>query len=280
MKTIPVSLVFAGSLLGASALPAPDRPEGAPASTERPSPPGEERREAPRQSMEFWKHADTNGDGKVSRDEFLALERIKNLPEDKRDMFFSRLDKNSDGSVSIEELRVMSQGDREGGPNGMPRLPELDKDRSGGVSLEEYKTAPFVQKLPVERQEALFKRLDRDGDGQISPKDRPERPDGPPRRPDGGDFRPDGGGDMDLRQMLKKLDANADGAVTFDEYQKAPFAGRLGEDALEDRFEKLDRNSDKKLTAEDAPEPGPDRPKPPRPDGAGDRPGPSPSKAE
>lgn len=279
MKTIPVSLVFAGSLLGAYALPAPDRPEATPAA-ERPSPPGEDRRGAPRQPMEFWKHADTNADGKITREEFLALPRISNLPEDKRDMFFKRLDKNSDGSVSIEELRIMNQGEREGGPNGMPRLPELDADHSGGVSLQEYKAAPFVQKLPVERQEALFKRLDRDGDGQITPKDRPERPDGPPRRPDGGDFRPDGGGDMDLRLMLKKLDSNADGAVTFDEYQKAPFAGRLGEDALEDRFEKLDRNGDKKLTAEDAPEPGPDRPRPPRPEGAGDRPLPPPAPAE
>jgi Ca2+-binding EF-hand superfamily protein len=229
--------------------------------------------------MDFWKNADTNGDSKVSRDEFLVLERIKNLPEDKRDMFFSRLDKNSDGSVSIEEIRIMAQGDRDGVPNGMPRLPELDTDHSGGVSLEEYKAAPFVQKLPVERQEALFKRLDRDGDGQITPKDRPERPDGLQRRPDGGDFRPDGGGDFDLRQMLKKLDANGDGAVTFDEYQKAPFASKLGEDALEDRFEKLDRNGDKKLTAEDAPEPGPDRPRTPRQDGE-DRQGPRPAKPE
>ncbi len=277
MKTIPVSLVFAGSLLGAYALPGPDRPEGGPAPTERPSSPGEERRGVPHQSIEFWKHADTNGDGKISRDEFLTLERIKNLPEDKRDKFFSRLDKNGDGAVSIEELRIMSQGDKEGGPpNGMPRLPELDTDHSGGVSLDEYKAAPFIQKLPVDRQEALFKRLDRDGDGQITPKDRPE---GPPHRPEGGDFRPDGGGDMDLRQMLKRLDANADGAVTFDEYQKVPFAAKIGEDALEDRFEKLDRNGDKKLTAEDAPEPGPDRPRSPKQDG-GDRQGPPPTKAE
>lgn len=232
--------------------------------------------------MEFWKHADTNGDGLVSRDEFLALERIKDLPEEKRDKFFSRLDKNGDGSISIEEIRKMAQGEKQGGPNGMPRLPELDTDHSGGISLEEYKAAPFVQKLPVERQEALFKRLDRDGDGQITPKDRPE---GPPHRPEGGDFRPDGGGETDMRQMLKRLDANADGAVTFDEYQKAPFAAKMGEDALEERFQKLDRNGDKKLTAEDAPEPGPDRPKKPMQDGGEhqgppDRPGPPPAKPE
>lgn len=263
MKTIPVSLVFAGSLLGAFALPAPDRPEGEPpAQKERPSGPQGERRGGQRQPIEFWKHADTNADGLISKAEFLALERIKNLPEEKRDKFFNRLDKNGDGSVSIEELRIMAPGENEGGPQGLPRLPELDTDHSGGVSFEEFKAAPFVQKLPAERQETLFKRLDRDGDGQISPKDRPE---GPPRG------RQDGpGGDMDLKQMLHRLDANGDGAVSFEEFQKAPFAEKMGEDALEDRFEKLDRNGDKKLSPEDMPpppeggRPPADRPLPPK----------------
>jgi hypothetical protein len=81
------------------------------------------------------------------------------------------------------------------------------------------------------------------------------------------------------RLDINQLPANGDGAVTFDEYQKAPFASKLGEDALEDRFEKLDRNGDKKLTAEDAPEPGPDRPRTPRQDGE-DRQGPRPAKPE
>jgi Ca2+-binding EF-hand superfamily protein len=265
MKTIPVSLVFAGSLLGASALPAPERPEqGPPAQKERPQGPEGERRGPKHQPIEFWKQADTNGDGLISKDEFLALERIKNLPEEKRDKFFNRLDKNSDGSVSIEELRKMAPGENEGGPQGLPRLPELDTDRSGGVSFVEFKAAPFVQKLPAERQETLFKRLDRDGDGQITPKDRPE---GPPKG------RPEGpGGEMEPRQMIHRLDANGDGSVSFEEFQKAPFAEKMGEDALEDRFEKLDKNGDKKLSPEDMPPPSeggrppekPERPAPPK----------------
>lgn len=270
MKTIPVSLVFAGSLLGASALPGPDRPAGEPEQKERPGFPNPERRGEPGGPIEFWKHADTNRDGLISRDEFLALERMKNLPAEQRDKFFNRLDKNGDGSVSIEELRKMAPG--EGVPQGLPRLQELDTDRSGGVSFKEFQAAPFIQKLPADRQETLFKRLDRDEDGQISPKDRPEgpRPDGPPRRPEGPGA---GGGDMDLKQMLRRLDANGDGAVTFEEFQKAPFAEKIGEDALEDRFEKLDRNGDKKITSEEIPSPPeggkserPERPIGPKPE--------------
>lgn len=275
MKTIPVSLVFAGSLLGAYALPGPDRPEGAPAPQERPGTPGggEERRGGQRQPIEFWMHADTNGDGLISRDEFLALERIKNLPEEKRDRFFNRLDKNGDGSVSIEELRKLAEGEKQGGFQGLPRLPELDTDHSGGVSLEEFKASPFVQKLPAERQDALFKRLDRDGDGQITPKDRPE---GPPRRPDGPGRDDQGRGGDDPRQLLRRLDANGDGAVTFEEFQKAPFAEKLGEDALEERFMKLDKNGDKRLTQDDMPPP-PEGGKPPeKPERPGPPPGPKP----
>lgn len=210
-----------------------------------------------RQAAEFWKRADTNNDGFVSREEFFALERISKLPEEKRVKIFERLDKDNDGKLSKGELEQFG-----GGPQrGFPRLGELDTDKSGGVSFEEFKAAEFVKKLPAEQQETLFKRLDRDNDGQITPKDHPPEPprrDGEGPRRDGEGPRRDGDGD--LRQILRTLDANGDGAVTFDEYQKAPYAEKLGEDALEKRFEKLDRNGDKKLSGEDAP--------PPKPEGA------------
>lgn len=290
MKTIPVSLVFAGSLMGAMALPAPpEGPDGSPVPVSRPEGGPGKRREGPpegegagrpgqdekrRWRGDFWKRADANGDGFVSKEEFFALPRIDKLPDEKRDKIFERLDKDKDGKISKEELGSFGEG-----PPRVPRLPELDVDKSGGVSFEEFKASEFVQKLPPEKQEELFKRLDRDGDGQITPKDHPE----PPNRPEG-EGGPEG---MGPRQLLKRLDADGDGAVTFEEFKKAPFADKLGEDALEDRFEKLDRNHDKKITAEDIPAkpeggpPGerpdrPDRPdKPERPDRP-QRPGPPP----
>jgi len=261
MKTIPVSLVLAGSMLTAWALPAPpDAPAaGDPpmAAEKRPGPPDGERR-FKRQGPDFFKRADKDGDGFVSKEEFFALERIAKLPEEKRMKLFERFDKDGDGKLSKEELTKFGDGP----PNGFPRLAELDVDHSGGVSFEEFKASEFVKKLPPEGQEELFKRLDRDGDGQITPKDRPAEP---PHR-EGRDGEGGGGPDGGLRQILRTLDANGDGAVTFEEFQKAPYAEKIGEDALEKRFEKLDRNGDKKLTAEDLP------PKPEKPDGDGDKP--------
>jgi hypothetical protein len=125
--------------------------------------------------------------------------------------------------------------------------------------LEEFKTSPFVAKFPVERQEGMFRRLDTDDDGQLTPKDRPPHPEGmgPRRRGDG-------------KGLLKRLDADADGALTFEEFRKAPFIARLSEDEQEERFEKLDRNGDKKLGEDEMPQPpavppGPKPEGPPRP---------------
>lgn len=220
--------------------------------------------------IESWMQADKDGDGKISREEFLAMPRMQQLSEERRDKIFQRFDKNGDGSVSVDELKKLAEG---AGPRGLPRLPELDTDHSGGVSFEEFKADKFVQKLPAERQETLFKSLDRDGDGQITPKDRPEPREGRDGRDgrEGRDGRPDGKmrDGVFNRQLLKRLDTNGDGAVDFAEFQKAPFVANLSEDAQEARFQKMDRNGDHKLTAEDFPPPSEDGDRP-RPDG--DRP--------
>jgi Ca2+-binding EF-hand superfamily protein len=238
MKTIPVSLVLASAFVTAFAFAAPETPPG-------PSAPdgGGEPRGGPRERKspeDFWKRADANADGAISREEFFALERIAKLPEEKRAKIFARLDTDQSGSLSKEELQEMRRGP---GRHGFPKLQELDADRSGGVNFDEFKTSPFVQKLPPEEQEGLFKRLDTDGDGQITPKDRPPHPRGG-------------------KGLWKRLDSDGDGAVSFEEFQKAPFIARLSEDEREKRFQELDRNGDKKLGEDEMPQPPP-RPKPP-----------------
>lgn len=262
MKTIPVSLIMAGILSPAITLAEePARPPGPPPGEAggRPSP--------PRPFVDAWQAADTNRDGFLSKDEFDAISRIQNLPEDKRVELFKRLDKDQDGKLAREELGRM--GFQHGEP--MRRFWELDVNKSGGVSFEEFKAGPLFSKLPAERLEAVFHRLDSNGDGMISPKDKPEHPmkreDGRfhPRRPDGGD-RPDGPR-MEPRQIIRQLDQNGDGALSFEEFRVGPATKDLTEDEQEDRFEKMDRNHDLKLTAEDFPPPTPrgdqGRPKPP-----------------
>jgi len=249
MKAISVSLLLTGLLMPALSYAQPEPPEMGPEGGKRgPHGGGPDR---------GWKQADKDSDGKISREEFEAMPRIQNLPAERREAIFKRLDKNEDGFLDPKEFGPMGKR-REGGPP-MKRIWELDTDKSGGVSIEEFRLGEIFKKLPPEKLEEIFRRLDTDGDGQITPKDRPEPPPrrGPEGRP-GGPGKPGGG----PRQMIRDFDTDNDGALTFEEFRKAPPIAGLGEDEQEDRFESLDRNQDHKLDAEDFPPP----PKPVAPD--------------
>lgn len=232
MKTNTLSVILTGLLWPAAGFAKPPgMPDDGPAKGGR----GPEKRHAP----ERWKTADADGDGFLSFEEFSSLPKPKNLDEDKRRKIFDRFDKNNDGKIGPGE---MGPG-KEGGPP-FRLLWELDTDKSGGISLEEFRAGGAVSKLPVERQEQIFKRLDKDGDGQITPKDRPEHPPGG-----------EGGKGFDLRRLVGQLDENKDGAVDFEEFRKSPMAKNLTEEEQKRRFGRLDRNHDGKLTADDFPQP-------------------------
>ncbi|MGL4398783.1 MAG: EF-hand domain-containing protein [Luteolibacter sp.] len=259
MKTTPVSFLIAGMLIPALCLaeiepPAQESskvpPRGEKGGPNRPE----------RGFFELWKAADADGDGFISKTEFDLMPRIQKLPAEKRDPLFGRLDKDSDSKLSREELLRFGKP-RDGQPEPpMKRLWELDADKSGGISFEEIKAGQLFMKLPPEKQQAVFDRLDTDGDGVITPKDRPETPfkrsDGKhkPHRPGGPPPEHEGG----PGQINRKLDVNGDGALSFEEFQAGPAVKDLGEDEQEDRFERLDKNGDQKLSPEDFP------PSPPR----------------
>ncbi|GAA5483440.1 EF-hand domain-containing protein [Haloferula sargassicola] len=175
----------------------------------------------------FISKADTDGDGKVSKAEFDALERISNLPEEKRSKLFSRLDRNGNGVIEGDELKPP----RGRGPRPMPDLRELDLDKDGTISFEEFEKGRFVSQLPEEKRKRFFEHLDRDGDGRLTPKD----------------HRPGEG----FHRMFGRLDEDHDGLLSFEEFRKAPWIARQGEDAQEDQFEELDKNGDQKLDPEE-----------------------------
>lgn len=247
MKTIPVSFLIAGLLLPAVCLAQPPEPPM--------SQPGEEqgeRGESPQSFQEAWKLADKDQDGSISKAEFGEMPRIQNLPDEKRENLFKRLDKDADGKLSRDELGKFGRPrDGKGGGPPMKRLWELDADKSGGISFDEFKAGQMFMKLPPEKQQAVFRRLDSDNDGMVTPKDRPVRPENKPHPKRGGNDRAEDGAKPD--QISRKLDLNADGALSFDEFRTGPAVKNLTEDEQEDRFELLDRNKDLKISPEDFP---------------------------
>jgi Ca2+-binding EF-hand superfamily protein len=51
------------------------------------------------------KNLDTNGDDKVSREEFQRSSFALGMPEEGREKLFQKLDKNADGFLDSSELR-------------------------------------------------------------------------------------------------------------------------------------------------------------------------------
>ena len=215
----------------------------------------------------LFKQLDKNSDGQVADDE---------VPQDKQRLLKRLLrtaDKDGDGKLSRDEFvaglksrdRQSQPGKSEpgqaqpGAPPGGADLEERfrDRDRNGDGKI----TADDVPEEFRERFSGMLARADKDGDKAINLEEfkkvsglqggRPGRPDGPPPGAPGG---PPPGGDM----LFRTLDADGDGALSSDELAKAS-----------EVLKKLDKDGDGKITRRELMPPregggpgGTDRPEP------------------
>lgn len=211
--------------------------------------------------LEFWKQADANNDHKISKQEFLQLPRVSQLPAEKQDKLFAHLDKNQTGTLEAGELAPAAGPHTAGAADPenmlrrpMPRIAEMDRNGDKKITYEEFIQTEMMGKLPDDRRKKMFERMDRNQDGVLSPDDGPppgqglRRPDGAPNEhPEGRFPKPQGNPAPHGERGFFGIDANQDKFLDFAELQKSPLAGRMGEDALEDMFESIDANKDLKI---------------------------------
>ncbi|HOV75550.1 MAG TPA: EF-hand domain-containing protein [Candidatus Hydrogenedentes bacterium] len=166
--------------------------------------------------LRILREADTDNDGAVSLEEFLAAR-----PDATVDAF-TQLDLNGDGLLSRADL-AEGEVDIQQGVHGL--LEAADADGDGVATFEE------VQAVRPNITPAQFDMLDTNGDGVLSVADLTVGAQDPEAR---------------LRALLGIADANRDGVVTFAELLA------VAPDLTQDLFDKLDTNGDGVLTPDDS----------------------------
>ncbi len=173
----------------------------------------------------FFKHFDANEDDKVTREEFDAGRRVKELNLKVRDGLFQRLDKNEDGVIEKKEVRLPS-GDS-GRPHHQMRLilDTADTDEDGEITFEEFSKHPRFAQMDKERLKKFFVHMDRNSDGVVTQDDRPEP-------------RPEGG-----RERFADFDLDKNGSLSFVEFEHLPQHIDTPKGELRGRFDHLDSNA-------------------------------------
>ena len=152
-----------------------------------------EQGEAPPQLWSKIIAGDSDGDGKISKQE--GAQAVKSLagqmggrPEaDRMREIFARLAKDGEGKISLAELP----------PPMRQRLAKLDKNKDQFIDRDEFKAAPLGEMFAGspgatgERMLEMLKRFDTDNDGKLDLEDLPEP----------------------IRERMEPGDTNADGLI-------------------------------------------------------------------
>lgn len=135
---------------------------------------------------EIIKKLDTDGDGSVSKQEFMAGERAQKNPE-RAAKAFAHMDADGDGKLTTTDFAQRRKpGDGDKRPNPGEIFKHLDKDGNGSISKPEFLSGERSQKNP-EMAGKLFDRLDSDSSGEITREEFAKRPRPGDRKPDKGD---------------------------------------------------------------------------------------------
>lgn len=175
--------------------------------------------------------ADANKDGFLSPEEFSQMKRLARLAPEKRERLFAFLDRNKDGKLHHHELH----------PPPPPRhgmllrqFRRLDADGSGGLSVGELAKSPAFKGTPPEHLDRLFRRLDRNKNGQLEKKELM-----------GGARR----GHPAIH--FEKYDKDGSGGLSFEEYSAMPFMDRINEERRKKVFERIDADKDGQLSPQE-----------------------------
>lgn len=180
---------------------------------------------------------DVDQSGDLNTEEFQAHPRLSKASDEQKSRLFQRLDKNNDGLIQRRELRPPRPEDRQ------------ERRRRGPMNYEQFAAQPRIKKMSEERKQELFKRLDRNQDGQLSHEDSRRRQRPPRDRDRDRERGPNREAAPFPRRPLE--DSNKDGQISFQEFYAHPPHQKLGEDEAEDRFEAIDSNQDGQLSPEE-----------------------------
>ena len=188
---------------------------------------------------------DTDGDQMLSFTEFSQSEKLQSLTPGKVEKLFDHLDKNDDGQLNDAEL-PRGKGPRGGNhKHGREHFKTLDKNGDRKLSKEEFLAGKtYDSPEALERHSKLFTTLDKNGDGFLS---RDDRPSSHHRA------HPNRGveGRKPLENMIERVDANKDGAVSLEEFLTGKRVQELSQEKAQEMFERIDLNNDGVITLED-----------------------------